>query len=173
MNYNAPLSQKIQKEYNTLVKEISHLPQSHCVLKELEGTGGQVSVIDLVAYQIGWGMLLIDWYEQGLQGISPKMPGEGFTKWDYRGLAKHFYQKYGYSTIQQSVETFHTVVLRLLEIVEQEHYNGHLDKIDVWEWCRLKSGKEWPLSKWVIINTVSPYKRAAQLIRQYRKRNRA
>lgn len=162
----APLSQEIQKEYDKLMKFVASIPVALRNLKKIEGTGGKVSVRDLIAYQIGWGKCLIGWYEAGVKGEVPTMPGEGFSAWDYVSIAQHFYEKYQYDRIEQQEQTFHQVVSRLLTIVEKEFQAGNLEQIGVWPWCTLTSGKQWPLSKWVRVNTCAPYKRAYTLIRK-------
>lgn len=162
----APLSQEIQKEYDKLINLIDSIPVSSRILKQIEGTGGKVSISDLIAYQIGWGKCLIGWYESGIKGEVPVMPGDGFSTWDYTAIARHFYQKYQYHYHDEHSPVFHQVMLQLLDIVEKEHQTGNLDRIGVWSWCTLRSGKQWPLSKWIKINTSSPYKRAYQLIKK-------
>lgn len=162
----APLSQEIQREYDKLINHIASIPVSSRILKQIEGTGGQVSITDLIAYQIGWGKCLIGWYESGIIGEVPIMPGEGFSTWDYTAIARHFYQKYQYHHHDEQNQVFHQVVLQLLDIVEKEYQVENLDRLGVWSWCTLKSGKQWPLSKWIKINTSSPYKRAHQLIKK-------
>lgn len=152
-SFHAPLSIEIQTEYNKLVETI-------------EAAEGKVSVSDLIAYQIGWGKRLLDWYKTGIQGKLPEMPGEGFSSWDYTAISKHFYQKYQYDRARKQRLEFYKVVTQILEIVETEHQTGNLDQIGIWPWCRLKSGKEWPFSKWVRVNTVAPYKRARSLLRK-------
>lgn len=162
----APLSQEIQKEYDKLINLIDSIPVSSRILKQIEGTGGKVSISDLIAYQIGWGKCLIGWYESGIKGEVPVMPGDGFSTWDYTAIARHFYQKYQYHYQDEHSQVFHQVMLQLLDIVEKEHQTGNLDRIGVWSRCTLRSGKQWPLSKWIKINTSSPYKRAYQLIKK-------
>lgn len=162
----APLSQEIQREYDRLINLIASIPTSSRTLRNIEGTGGKVSIVDLIAYQIGWGKCLSSWYESGIKGECPIMPGEGFSTWDYAAIAQHFYQKYQYHHPDEQNQVFHQLVLQLLDIVEKEYQVGNLDRIGVWPWCTLKSGKQWPLSKWIKINTSSPYKRAFQLIKE-------
>lgn len=163
---HSTLIQDIQNEKNRLTKIITSIPASNRTLKILDGTGGKVSVTDLLAYQIGWGKNLIRWYESGIKGKKQEMPGDGFSKWDYVAIAKFFYQKYLYDSSNQQIEIFHQVVSRILEIIEIEQQTDQLDQIGIWSWCTLSSGKQWPLSKWIRVNTVSPYKRAAQLIKK-------
>ncbi|MDP1879518.1 MAG: ClbS/DfsB family four-helix bundle protein [Parachlamydiaceae bacterium] len=162
----APLSLEIKKEYDRLIKLIVSIPFSERNLKKINGTGGKVSVTDLIAYQIGWGKCLICWYESGLKMEAPEMPGEGFSKWDYVAIAQHFYAKYQYDQNDQQVKAFHQVVFQLLDIVENENQTGHLDQIGIWTWCTLLSGKHWPLSKWIRINSCAPYKRAYHAIKK-------
>jgi hypothetical protein len=169
MQYLAILSQEIQKVYKVLTQLISQIPITQRNVACIEGNQGQISVSELIAYQIGWGRLLVGWYESGIQHKNPEMPGEGFSKWDYNSLAKHFYQKYHLDGSSKQLALFHETVERIISIVETEHRAGQLDKIGAWDWCTLKSGKQWPLSKWVRINTIAPYKKAAMFIRKLKK----
>ena len=163
---NSPLSQEIQKAYDRLIDAVSDVPVSKRCNEMFEGTGGSASVSDLIAYQIGWGKCLIRWYESGIYGKLPEMPGEGFSKWDYVAIAKYFYQTYRFDASNQQLKIFENTALRILEITEKEHETGHLDQQGIWPWCTLPSGKKWPLSKWIQINTVAPYKRATQSIKR-------
>lgn len=160
----SPLRREIQHEYARLVEIVISIPIYARISKTIDGTGGKVSIAELIAYQIGWGKCLIRWYEAGIQGKVPEMPGEGFSTWDYLGIARHFYQRYQYDGAEKQLEIFHQIVLRILEFVETEVEN--LDCIGVWPWCTLPSGKKWPLSKWIRVNTASPYKRASSLIKR-------
>lgn len=164
--YRSPLSQNIQKEYNNLIAAIALVPAQYRTKKVIAGTGGNVNVIDFISYHIGWGTLLIGWYEAGLKNRMPEMPGDGFTTWDYTGLAQDFYHKYQFDSFEQQLKEFHAIVTRILEIVDQEYQSGNLDKVGVWQWCTLPSGKQWPLSKWIQVNTAAPYRRTAGLIKK-------
>ncbi len=166
----APLSHLIQKEYHALATIVASVPDILRLNPCIKGTGGLVSLSHIIAYQIGWGRLLLGWYEAGLQGNRPEMPGEGFTTWDYTGLALHFYQKYLYEHPSSQDREFHQIVQKIIQMTEQEYRTGNLDKTGIWSWCRLKSGKEWPLSKWITVNTVAPYKKAAREARQIKQR---
>jgi hypothetical protein len=65
-----------------------------------------------------------------------------------------------------ALKAFEGVVAEIIALVETEYATGNLEKEGVWGWCTLKSGKHWPLSKWVQVNTVAPYKRARVMIRK-------
>lgn len=163
---HSPLGQEIQKTYDKLIKIVGDIPISMRDKKILVGTGGRISVSDLIAYQIGWGKCLIRWYESGINGEQPEMPGDGFSKWDYVAIAKHFYQKYGEDASVLQMMIFQETVLKILEITQKEQETGNLYQEGIWPWCTLSSGKKWPLSKWIQVNTASPYMRAIQLIKK-------
>lgn len=149
---------EIEREYRILRELFAQLPLHLHLVKEIPFQDRLISSHDLIAYQIGWGKAVIRWYEAGLSQEMPVMPGEGFTTWDYKGLAAVFYQKY------QNVDELDQVVQKILAIVQKEEQL--LDKEGVWPWCQLPSGKQWPLGKWIRVNTCAPYKRAAQLLRK-------
>jgi len=162
----APLSMLIQKEYNKLVKVIAQISYNSRTAKILEFTGGAVSVADILAYQIGWGKLLISWYKAGIENKILVMPGEGFSYWNYTGLAQLFYTKYQYDSAQQQEQEFYSTVQEIITLTEHEYKTGNLDKQGIWSWCRLASGKQWPLSKWIKINTAAPYIRACTVLKK-------
>ncbi len=159
-------SSKIRQEYDSLKDTTAAISISQRQLKLIDGTGGKISVVDLIAYQIGWAKCLIRWYETGLRGEYPEMPGDGFSQWSYVEIAKHFYKKYRYDGAEEQMKILDELVLNILKIVNQEEEKGHLDRIGIWPWCTLQSGKSWPLIKWIQVNTVAPYKRAVKLIKK-------
>lgn len=165
--YQAELSCSIQKEYNAMRKQICGISFSLRSVKNIHGTGGLVSVNDLIAYQIGWCKRLISWYEAGIKGEVPVMPGDGFSAWKYTEIAQSFYRKYHYDGFDEQDKVFNQCVVRIIEIAELEYTKGMLDKTGVWPWMTLASGKQWPLSKWMQVNTVAPFKRAAKLLKDF------
>jgi hypothetical protein len=165
-NMSSKLIQDIQKEKDKLIQLVSNIPSSVLSDKIIDGTGGKISIYELIAYQIGWGKCLIRWYEMGIKGQSPEMPGDGFLRWNYKAIAKHFYHEYQCSSLHQQILIFEQIVLRIVAIIQTESETANLEQIGVWPWCTLPSGKQWPLSKWIRVNTAAPYKRAVQLIKK-------
>ena len=161
---NSPLGFEIQNAYQKLKTLIQTIPCDLLLLKNIEFGNHSVSIADLVAYQIGYGKRLLDWYQSGVEGTKVHMPGDGFSKWDYPAIAKHFFEKYHLDGNKMQWAFFESTVEKILSLTEIEYQNGNLDKLGVWQWCTLTSGKEWPLSKWITVNTKSPYKRAYRLI---------
>jgi hypothetical protein len=162
----APLSNNILGAYTSLVRIINTQNPTEFKVKKYDGTVGPVSIAELLSYQIGWGSLLIYWYETGLQHDTFQIPGEGFTEWKYNDIAHHFYKKYDHYSLEELLVQFKEIVTTIVTIVEKEHTTGNLETLGIWKWCTLKSGKQWPLSKWIQINTVAPYKRCYTIIKK-------
>lgn len=154
---------EIKKNSAKLIELVQQYPKR--TEKIFIQNGSAISLSDILAYQIGWGKALIRWYECGIKNEKPIMPGDGFSKWDYTAIAIHFHRKYAYDSAEQQLKVFTEVVSRIIEIIAIEAQTGNLEKLNIWSWCTLSSGKPWPLSKWVKVNTASPYKRAIQLIK--------
>ncbi len=157
-----PLVQEIQIQSEKFAKFFDKVSEVNRKKKLVPFTWGDISPQDLLAYQIGWGNLLLHWYQQGIDGKDVMMPGEGFTKWDYQGLANHFFRKYRNATIRDFLD----LVQEIIDVVKNEHVNGRLSIKGAFAWCSLPSGKQWTLGKWVRVNTCAPYKRAVQLLKK-------
>lgn len=160
------LDQLIQQEGHKLLQLLMTVPEELQEQLLIEGPTGTISISNLLAYQIGWGTLLLGWYKAGIKNKTPEMPGEGFTQWDYTGLARHFYHRYNSYNFEQKIALFRTVIDEISTITEQEQALGRLNVPGIWPWCTLRSGKMWPLSKWIQVNTIAPYKKAIRLIKK-------
>ena len=95
------------------------------------------------------------------------MPSEGFSKWEYEKIAHHFYSKYEENSLDNQLLSLKIVTQKIISIVEIESRSENIDRLGVWHWCTLKSGKQWPLKKWIVINSLSPYKRALARIKAF------
>lgn len=153
-----PLSQEIEKEASKQLTLLKQLPKEK---------RNELWIAERIAYQIGWGQLLLYWYNTGIQGKNPEMPGDGFTKWNYKDIAEYFYKKYLYDQGPEQEKRFQAIISEVLAIVEKEYQTGNLDECGVWPWCTLPSGKDWPLSKWVRVNTISPWKATSTLLKKH------
>ena len=165
INLNSQLSREVLSSYRKLYDIISNASQELFFEKKFKFTAIDASIADIIAYQIGWGSLFKYWYETGIKNKPVIMPGNGFDKWDYNAIARHFYKKYSWNSKQEYIDNFSIIVMKIIDITELEYVSDNLDKTGVFAWCKLKSGKDWPLSKWIKVNTVAPYKRALLLIK--------
>ncbi|NGX31699.1 MAG: hypothetical protein K940chlam8_01075 [Chlamydiae bacterium] len=135
--------------YEKLKSELIKIPENKVREKTLEGN---LSVCDLIAYQIGWEKLLLSWYETGKKDQIPMMPKKSY-KWNELGkLALCFYAEYQHHTIYQLMTTFEKIFQKILHLVENET-NASLYTIGIYNW----TGDKWPLGRWINVNTSSPY----------------
>jgi len=122
--FEAPLALDIKKEYNGLVKTVANIGNKYRTIQKVPGINGSTSVSNIIAYQIGWGKRVIEWYNVGLENKMPIMPGDGFTKWDYAGIGFYFYEAYKYDCANEQDLEFFKTAKRILEIVEKEYQTG-------------------------------------------------
>lgn len=101
------LLSSLQAAYAKLAEEAAQVPPE---LERDPGIEGGISPCDLIAYQIGWGRLLLSWDSTEAQGGIAQMPAPGF-KWNQLGLlARSFYQEQQGQTLKQLLATFAALV---------------------------------------------------------------
>lgn len=159
----AELLAKFKDAYKSLHAELYELSEIESRVSQLEGG---ISICDLLAYQIGWGKLLLGWEQAEQNGERPAMPAKGY-KWNQLGaLASLFYQTYHPYSFEQLRIEFDKLAHDLIQMI---------DNMREEELCLLKqrqwAGEKWPLVKWIQVNTIAPYSAARKKIRQWKKRN--
>lgn len=128
--------------------------------RELEGG---VSVCDVIAYQIGWGKLLLGWElaEKNQEILS--MPDKGY-KWNQlTALAHSFYDTYKNFTLAQLLGEYKKVVQEIQAMISSMS-EEELFTLQKRQWA----GDKWPISKWVQVNTIAPYTAARRKIRKWK-----
>lgn len=125
-------------------------------------------VYNLVAYQIGWGRLLLGWYQTGLNGQIPELPAKGF-KWNQLGdLTQHLYSQYSSNSYKKLLDQFDQVYREVHQLVKTAS-EKELYTLEVHAW----TGNKWPLGRWINVNTSSPYKSALSKLRKWKKEMRS
>ncbi len=146
--------EKLDAEFDTVESEY----ERDCDIE------GGVSCCDIVAYQIGWGSLLLGWEKQELAGKTPKMPAPGY-KWNQLGeLANSFYEEHSKKSLQQLRDEFselrQVLVNWIKSLSETELFQPHQ---------RFWTGDKWAIVKWIQVNTVAPYRSARTKVRRWKK----
>lgn len=122
------------------------------------------SPADLLAYQIGWGRLLLAWEAEETAGRQPAMPAPGF-KWNQLGaLAQHFYQAAAGVSRPALMAEFAALRRSLGEWLQ-----GMDESTLLVPGQRRWAGDKWPLAKWVQVNTAAPYNAARTKLRRWAK----
>jgi hypothetical protein len=151
----------LQVAYLKLLEEVATVPP---VLERDQGLEGGISPCDLLAYQIGWGRLLLSWDALETQGKTVDMPAPGF-KWNQLGLlARSFYQEHRGQSLAQLQAQFTTLVGEIRQFIESSS-----DDTLFGTGKRRWAGEKWPLAKWIQVNTVAPYGSARTKLRRWKK----
>lgn len=121
----------------------------------------------MIAYQLGWMSLLLEWEKKEQNGKAAVMPAPGF-KWNaLGGLYQNFYREYAnYSISELSVlfsEKASDIVAFLNMLTEDEVFLPGGRK-----WASSTSSN-WPIWKWIQVNTVAPFTSFRTKIRKWKK----
>ena len=154
----------IQMRYQKLLKELKTIPEDQSRHRIIEG---DISICDIMAYQIGWGNLLIGWHLTEKEGGTPLLPKKGYLWTQLGRLAHHFYDEYATQSFEELNTLFEKTVTHIISIIEGLSEDD-LYKIGRYRWC----GTKWPLGRWVSVNTAAPYKSACAKIRQWKRLNK-
>lgn len=145
----AELLANLKIAYQKLEDEFNEVDIAAERVAEIEG---DISCCDIVAYQIGWGKLLLSWEQQEQQGKAADMPATGY-KWNQLGaLTQSFYVKESDKSLRQLRDEFAQLHVELSEWIDAlsatELFEPHQR-----EW----TGDKWAMVKWIQINTIAPY----------------
>ncbi|NTU54331.1 MAG: ClbS/DfsB family four-helix bundle protein [Chlorobiaceae bacterium] len=157
------LLDSLQAAYSKLVEEAAGGPLELERNPELEGG---ISPCDLIAYQIGWGHLLLSWDDLETRGEAVEMPAPGF-RWNQLGLlASSFYREQQEQSLQQLLAQFEALVGKIRLFIESNSEDT-LFGIGKCHWAEEK----WPLAKWIQVNTIAPYGSARARLCKWKQSN--
>ena len=155
------LIKEINESFEKLQKELVTIPDELSGKMEIQGhsKNSEISINNLLAYLIGWGQLVLKWYNHKINGIDCEFPEKGF-KWNELGLlAQKFYRDFesdNYRSLQLKLDD---TVKELLGLIESKSDN------ELYETPWYKS---YTLGRMIQLNTSSPYKNARLKIRKWR-----
>lgn len=148
--------------HSKLMQDYRSFPEQLAREKGVEGNvkGTVISVADTVSYLIGWGKLVLKWYELRSQQCHVDFPETGY-KWNQLGaLAEHFHQEYRDWTYQDLLAEFEFTIQKVLKLVASES-NHELYEVDWYE--------KWTLGRMIQFNTSSPMKNIRTKVRRFKK----
>lgn len=122
---------------------------------------------EILAYQLGWMELLRGWDRDEQAGKKAVTPAPGY-KWNQMGaLYEGFYERYGAQTLEELKALFQAAVSDFLLWVrgfsEEELFTpgGR-------GWAQ-STPSNWPVWKWIHINTAAPFKSFRSKLRKWKK----
>ncbi|MCL2578552.1 MAG: ClbS/DfsB family four-helix bundle protein [Oscillospiraceae bacterium] len=160
----AALSEAIRKAAEQFISEFNDVDESgkDVRLDEVDRTPEE-----MIAYQLGWMELIRGWDADELAGKEVVTPAPGY-KWNQMGaLYQGFYGRCKGKTLDELTEAFNMSVESLIGWLsgfsEEELFSPGGRK-----WAS-STPSNWPIWKWVHINTVAPFKSFRSKIRKWKK----
>jgi hypothetical protein len=157
------LLETIEKTYRLFASEFDEVPSDKINVRL---PGVDKTPQEMLAYQLGWLALVMSWEQDELRGKSVITPSPGY-KWNQLGLLyQHFYAEYNsYSLLQLRTLLDERVALWCAWIAglsEEELFTPGVR-------CWTVTSANWPLWKWLHINSVAPFMSFRTKIRKWKK----
>jgi hypothetical protein len=118
------------------------------------------SVKDLLAVRAWWTESVVDWIEAGRRGETPTTPAPGYGWRETPRLNTDIVQaarRQSYRTLRTRLERGTARVLATIDALD----NTELLEVGVFDWAG-----NWPISRWISINTARQYATARTFIRR-------
>ena len=154
----------IRTNYQKLMTDVAKVPATRAREATLEGhsQGTWMSVTDLIAYLVGWNLLVLKWHDRKVRGLTVDFPETGY-KWNELGrLAQKFYADHGSADFPNLLQQFAAVNAAIVEMIERES-NESLYGANWYE--------KYTLGRMIQFNTSSPYANARVRLRKWMKAN--
>lgn len=155
---------EIKKTAGLFIKEFDDVSE---IDKGLRIEGVDRTPQEILAYQLGWMELIRGWERDELAGKQVITPAIGY-KWNQLGkLYQKFYDKYNEYSLSYLKEMYfiavNDLVLWIEDFDDDELFNPGGRK-----WSQ-STPSNWPVWKWVHINTIAPFKSFRSKIRKWKK----
>jgi len=157
------LANEIMRTYLLLDKEFDGIPidKEEYRIADVDRTPRE-----MIAYQLGWLNLLLGWERDEKAGKAVITPSPAY-KWNELGLLyKDFYDIYAGLPLNELRPLLKQRVLEICEWIEV------LEEEDLFVAGRRKwtvTSANWPMCKWIHINSVAPFKSFRTKIRKWKR----
>ena len=153
----------INETYHAYISEFAGILEAQ---KDQHVEEGDKTPAENLSYQLGWLKLLLSWDRDELAGEVVHTPAVGYKWNNLGGLYQTFYDEYDSYTLKTKIEMLNSTVSDLVNwiesLTEEELFETKQRK-----WATTKA--EWPLWKWIHINTVAPFTSFRSKIRRWKK----
>jgi len=165
------------KEYSSKQELISEIKKHAAVFiaefntvdnqtKDLMMEGVDRTPAQMIAYQLGWMKLILFWESEEQKGNVVITPTPEYKWNNLGGLYESFYKTYESYTLRELIDNFIDYVDQVAALVEgysdEELFNPGGRKWAV-------TTANWPIWKWIHINTIAPFKSFRTKIRKWNK----
>lgn len=121
----------------------------------------------IIAYQLGWLNLILDWDKQEQQGHIVITPTTGYKWNNLGGLYEAFYKQHEGYTLKELCTMFIKAEQQIIELINS-YTDVELFQQGGRKWSS-STASNWPIWKWIHINTVAPFKSFRTKIRKWKK----
>ncbi|KEH97130.1 ClbS/DfsB family four-helix bundle protein [Clostridium massiliodielmoense] len=121
----------------------------------------------MIAYQLGWMNLILDWENQEQQGTIVITPTLDYKWNNLGGLYDSFYKQYEEYTLKELCTMFIKAEEQIIELINK-YTDIELFQQGGRKWSS-STPSNWPIWKWIHINTVAPFKSFRTKIRKWKK----
>lgn len=122
---------------------------------------------EIIAYQLGWMGLIRGWDSDELAGKEVITPAPGY-KWNKMGaIYEDFYASYNTQSLSELKQMYKEAVSGLIDWL-QGFSDDELFQPGGRKWASSTSSN-WPIWKWIHINTAAPFKTFRSKIRKWKK----
>lgn len=149
--------EKILADYSTIPSQMS---REIGIAGSVKGT--EISVSDTISYLIGWGKLVLKWYDLKSKNEAVDFPETGY-KWNELGqLAQHFYSQYHSWPYDKLIHEFTVTTDRILVLIDS--LDNQMLYAETWF-------DKYTLGKMIQFNTSSPMVNMRGKVRKYKRLN--
>ncbi len=158
------LLEAIRTTHEKLWRDLCTIPDARAHEATMEGhaQGTWMSPADLVAYLVGWNLLVLKWWDRKSRGQPIDFPETGY-RWNQLGLlAQKFYADHAHQDYRVLLQQFSQVQARTLALVQacsDEQLYGA-------PWY-----EKYTLGRMIQFNTASPNANARARIRKWKKQH--
>ncbi|MGL5244455.1 MAG: ClbS/DfsB family four-helix bundle protein [Sarcina sp.] len=132
------------------------------LINEVDRTPSQ-----MIAYQLGWMNLLLSWEKEEQAGNTVITPTHEYKWNNLGGLYKNFYEEYEKYTLSELCHMFKNTEQQIMELINS-YTDEELFECGARKWAS-STPSNWPVCKWIHINTVAPFKNFRAKIRKWKK----
>ncbi len=160
------LKDEIEKTYAKFIAEFDAISEEQ---KDLRAEGVDRTPAENLAYQVGWTTLLLRWEQEERKGLEVTTPSDQF-RWNQLGaLYQWFTDTYAGLSLRELRARLDTNVREIYEMIdtmqEEDLFLPHRRR---WADGATKSAV-WPVSKFIHVNTVAPFKTFRTKIRTWKR----
>ncbi|CAM3088664.1 ClbS/DfsB family four-helix bundle protein [Leuconostoc rapi] len=157
------LIRAINTSYQKYITEFTDIPNN---LKDKRISEVDRTPAENLSYQLGWLTALLEWETNEKAGKDFYVPAKGY-KWNNLGeLYDSFYETYSGYSLEALITLLNSRVAELDNLVESLP-NDVLFEPNKRQWATTNA--QWPIWKWIHINSVAPFKTFRTKIRKWKK----